>query len=285
MNKDRFSDQSESTDLPETDGLARSLSPQALKMLSSKRYDEQVSYDQPFGKSFENESAIFTAEQMLEKVNEAGYKDLFDNPFADVGEFLYALECDLAGIYTGEETIVDLDDFIGNCTRCKLCENRKSIVNGEGSPNPGVMFVGAAPGPNEDEIGRPFVGPVGKLLDNIISAMGLEREDVFLSNVVRCRPPENRVPTLREIETCKNFLFHEIAILCPSVVVALGMTASRVLLGYATDFNEVRGRFSDFRGFPVMTTFHPAYLLRHPDRKREAWSDLKKVMEYLYEER
>lgn len=285
MNKDRFSDQSESTDLPETDGLARSLSPQALKMLSSKRYDEQVSYDQPFGKSFENERAIFTAEQMLESVTAAGFTDLFDNPFTDVGEFLYGAECDLAGIYTGEETVEELHSFIGDCTRCKLCENRKSIVNGGGSPSPEVLFVGAAPGPNEDEIGRPFVGRAGTLLDKIISAMGLEREDVFLSNVVRCRPPENREPTLREIETCKNFLFHEIAILCPSVIVALGMTASRVLLGYDTDFNEVRGRFSDFRGFPVMTTFHPAFLLRHPERKREAWSDLKKVMEYLYEER
>lgn len=285
MNKDRFSDQSESTDLPETDGLARSLSPQALKMLSSKRYDEQVSYDQPFGKSFENESAIFTAEQMFESVTAAGFTDLFDNPFTDVGEFLYGAECDLAGVYTGEETVEELHSFIGDCTRCKLCENRKSIVNGEGSPNSDVMFVGAAPGPIEDEIGRPFVGRAGTLLDKIISAMGLEREDVFLSNVVRCRPPENREPTLREIETCKNFLFHEIAILCPSVIVALGMTASRVLLGYDTDFNEVRGRFSDFRGFPVMTTFHPAFLLRHPERKREAWSDLKKVMEYLYEER
>lgn len=281
MSKNQSRDQMESTEPPLPDSLARSLSPQALETLSSKRYDEQVSYELPFGKSFVNESGIFTADQMLEKVNNEGYTDCFEDSFTDVGEFLYALECDKAGIYSGEETVEELHDFIGICTRCRLCENRKSIVNSEGSSTPDVMFVGSAPGPNEDEVGRPFVGPAGKLLDNIISAMGLERDDVFLSNVVRCRPPENRVPSFREIETCKNFLFHEIAIVWPNVIVALGLTASRALLGSDTDFEKVRGQFSDFRGFPVMTTYHPTVLLRYPEKKREAWSDLKQVVDYL----
>jgi DNA polymerase len=143
------------------------------------------------------------------------------------------------------------------------------------------MFVGEAPGANEDEQARPFVGRAGQLLDKIIEAIGLKREEVFIGNVNRCRPPQNRTPTLAEAATCKPFLLREIAVVRPKVIVVLGNTAMKNLLETKEGITKVRGKFQDYRGIKVMPTFHPAYLLRDPSKKRETWEDMKKVRDYL----
>ncbi len=179
------------------------------------------------------------------------------------------------------ETLSDIWSEIGDCTRCGLCEGRTQVVNTHGNPNARLMFVGEAPGADEDAQGKPFVGRAGQLLTKMIEAMGMKREDVIIGNVNRCRPPGNRQPTLEEAAICRPFLFREIATIKPEVIVVMGNTALRNLLEAREGITRVRGKFQDFRGIKVMPTFHPAYLLRDPSKKRETWSDLKMVMEYL----
>jgi uracil-DNA glycosylase family 4 len=163
------------------------------------------------------------------------------------------------------------------CMRCKLCEKRKTIVVGEGNPQAELVFVGEGPGEQEDQQGRPFVGKSGQLLDRMIEAMGLKRSDVFICNVVKCRPPDNRNPEADEIEACGNFLARQLDILRPKVVVALGKFAAQTLLQTETPISRLRGEFRSYRGAKLMPTFHPAYLLRNPDSKKEAWADLQQV--------
>jgi len=170
---------------------------------------------------------------------------------------------------------------IGDCTRCGLCEGRTQVVNTYGNHKARLMFVGEAPGADEDAQGRPFVGRAGQLLTKIIEAIGLKREDVLIGNVNRCRPPGNRQPTLEEAAICRPFLFREIAAVQPEVIVVMGNTALQNLLEIRGGITRVRGTFRDFRGIKVMPTFHPAYLLRDPSKKRETWEDLKKVRDYL----
>jgi DNA polymerase len=168
------------------------------------------------------------------------------------------------------------------CVKCpNLASSRKNVVWGVGDINSPIMFVGEAPGADEDEQGEPFVGRAGQLLTKMIEAMGMKREDVIIGNVNRCRPPGNRQPTLEEAAICRPFLFREIAAIKPEVIVVMGNTALRNLLELREGITRVRGQFRDFRGIKVMPTFHPAYLLRDPSKKRETWEDLKKVMEYL----
>lgn len=170
---------------------------------------------------------------------------------------------------------------IGDCQRCKLCEQRTNIVFGEGNPNARLMFVGEGPGADEDATGRPFVGRAGQLLDKIISAIGLRREDVYIANVVKCRPPGNRAPERDEVATCDPFLFRQIALIRPAVIVTLGSPALQCLLRTRDTVTKARGEWREFNGIRVMPTFHPAYLLRSPDKKREVWEDMKKVQRYL----
>ena len=179
------------------------------------------------------------------------------------------------------ESLQDVWRDIGECTRCGLCEGRTQVVNTHGNPKARLMFVGEAPGADEDAQGKPFVGRAGQLLTKMIEAMGLKREEVIIGNVNRCRPPENRQPTLEEAAICRPFLFREIAAVRPDVIVVMGNTALRNLLEIKAGISSVRGRFQDYQGIKVMPTFHPAYLLRDPSKKRETWEDLKKVMEYL----
>jgi len=179
------------------------------------------------------------------------------------------------------ETLEAIWCDIGDCTRCALCEGRTQVVNTHGHPKARLMFVGEAPGADEDAQGKPFVGRAGQLLTKIIEAIGFKREDVLIGNVNRCRPPGNRQPTLEEAAICRPFLFREIAAVQPDVIVVLGNTALRNLLETREGITRVRGRFQDFRGIKVMPTFHPAYLLRDPSKKRETWEDLKKVRDYL----
>jgi uracil-DNA glycosylase len=179
------------------------------------------------------------------------------------------------------ETLSDIWTEIGDCTRCGLCEGRTQVVNTHGNPKARLMFVGEAPGADEDAQGKPFVGRAGQLLTKMIEAMGMKREEVIIGNVNRCRPPGNRQPTLEEAAICRPFLFREIATIKPDVIVVMGNTALRNLLEAREGITRVRGKFQDFRGIKVMPTFHPAYLLRDPSKKRETWEDLKMVMEYL----
>lgn len=180
------------------------------------------------------------------------------------------------------ETLEDIwRDIGGDCTRCALCSGRTQVVNTHGNPKARLMFVGEAPGADEDVQGKPFVGRAGQLLTKMIEAMGLKREEVIIGNVNRCRPPGNRQPTLEEAAICRPFLFREIAAVRPEVIVVMGNTALRNLLEVKAGISSVRGQFRDYQGIKVMPTFHPAYLLRDPSKKRETWDDLKKVMEYL----
>ncbi|HXM46839.1 MAG TPA: uracil-DNA glycosylase, partial [Pyrinomonadaceae bacterium] len=162
------------------------------------------------------------------------------------------------------ESMEDVWRDIGDCTRCGLCEGRTQVVNTYGNHKARLMFVGEAPGADEDAQGRPFVGRAGQLLTKIIEAIGMKREDVLIGNVNRCRPPGNRQPTLEEAAICRPFLFREIAAVQPDVIVVMGNTALRNLLEVREGITRVRGKFQDFRGIKVMPTFHPAYLLRDP---------------------
>ncbi|HEY8223813.1 MAG TPA: uracil-DNA glycosylase [Pyrinomonadaceae bacterium] len=179
------------------------------------------------------------------------------------------------------ESFEDIHQDIGDCTRCPLHLKRTNVVHTEGNRKARLMFVGEAPGADEDIQARPFVGRAGQLLTKIIEAIGLKREEVLIGNVNRCRPPGNRPPTLEEASMCKPFLLREIAIVQPEVIVTLGNTAIQNLLGAKQGITKLRGKFQDYKGIKVMPTYHPAYLLRDPSKKRETWEDLKKVRDYL----
>jgi DNA polymerase len=172
-------------------------------------------------------------------------------------------------------------DEIGECTRCPLHAGRNKIVFGDGSPAARLMFVGEGPGADEDAQGLPFVGKAGQLLNNMIAAMGLRREEVYIANVVKCRPPGNRVPEQEEGATCTPFLFRQIDVIRPQVLVALGATAATWLLGARQPLAGLRGRVHSVRGTQLIVTYHPAYLLRDPRQKKEAWADLQIAMKEL----
>jgi uracil-DNA glycosylase len=171
---------------------------------------------------------------------------------------------------------------IGDCTRCRLHkQGRKQIVFGVGNPRAELMFIGEAPGADEDEQGEPFVGRAGQLLNNMIKAMGLRREDVYIANIIKCRPPNNRTPERDECETCSPFLMRQIEVISPKAIVALGAVAAKTLLAINAPMSELRGRWYDFRGTKLAVTYHPAFLLRDPRQKKEAWKDLQMVMREL----
>lgn len=171
---------------------------------------------------------------------------------------------------------------IGDCQRCPLARlGRHTIVFGDGDPNARLMFVGEGPGADEDAQGLPFVGRAGQLLNNMIGAMGLRREEVYIANIVKCRPPQNRVPEPQEANTCSPFLFRQIDAIRPEVIVALGSTAATYLLGAKSPLAALRGRVHDFHGSKLIVTYHPAYLLRDPRQKKEAWADLQIAMKEL----
>lgn len=170
---------------------------------------------------------------------------------------------------------------LAGCTRCKLHQRRTNIVFGVGNPHAELVFVGEGPGHDEDVQGIPFVGRAGQLLTQMIHAMGLSRDDVYIANVVKCRPPENRTPEKDEIATCLPFLFRQLTNINPKVIVCLGSVASQALLNTNKSISHFRGQWFDFRGAKLMATYHPAYLLRNPHAKPEVWADLKKVMALL----
>src|SRR5215472_2099126 len=168
-----------------------------------------------------------------------------------------------------------------NCTRCKLHRGRSTVVFGDGNPEADLVFVGEGPGRDEDIQGLPFVGRAGKLLTQMIEAMGLKREDVYICNVVKCRPPENRAPEPDEMETCSPFLYRQLAVINPKAIVCLGAIAFQAIYGEKQSISRLRGQWLDFRGSKLMATYHPAYLLRNPSAKGEVWKDLQRVMALL----
>jgi DNA polymerase len=188
---------------------------------------------------------------------------------------------------SSSETLAALKAEIGpDCSRCKLHTlGRRQVVFGTGNPDADLMFVGEAPGADEDVQGVPFVGRAGQLLTRIIEAIGLKREDVYIANVIKCRPPQNRNPEPDEVDTCEPFLFQQIDIIKPKVIVALGTFAARALLRTLDPISRLRGRVYEYRGAKLIPTFHPAYLLRNPASKRDVWEDMKVVKRLLTEEK
>src|SRR5262245_50457267 len=174
-----------------------------------------------------------------------------------------------------------LQKFLEGCPRCKLSKTRTNIVFGQGNPKADLMFVGEAPGREEDEQGLAFVGRAGALLTKIIEAMGKKREDVWICNVLKCRPPENRNPEADVVAACMPFLDEQIRLISPAVIVTLGTYAAQAVLGTDEPIGRLRGRWQSARGVKVMPTYHPAFLLRSPERKKDVWEDMKKVMEHL----
>tara|TARA_B100001179_G_C18575636_1_gene397396 strand:- start:870 stop:1577 length:708 start_codon:yes stop_codon:yes gene_type:complete len=185
---------------------------------------------------------------------------------------------DETNAFTGMESLEAIRSDLGECTRCKLSGlGRKQIVFGVGNPSAELMFVGEAPGRDEDTQGIPFVGRAGQLLTKIIEAIGQSRESVYIANVIKCRPPQNRNPEEDEVETCEPFLFRQIDVIGPRVIVALGAFAAKTLLGSDSPISKLRGREYEYRGATLIPTFHPAYLLRNSKGKREVWEDMKRV--------
>jgi uracil-DNA glycosylase len=180
-----------------------------------------------------------------------------------------------------DDTLLKVREDLGECTRCKLHRTRHTIVFGDGNPKAELVFVGEGPGADEDAQGLPFVGRAGKLLTQMIEAMGLQRKDVYICNVVKCRPPENRQPEEDEVSTCSPFLFRQIDVIAPKVIVCLGAVAAKTLLQTNRGISQFRGEWLEFRGRKLLATYHPAYLLRNPPAKSEVWKDLQKVMAVL----
>jgi DNA polymerase len=180
-----------------------------------------------------------------------------------------------------DDTLLKVREDLGECTRCKLHSTRHKIVFGDGNPKAELVFVGEGPGADEDTQGLPFVGRAGKLLTQMIEAMGLQRKDVYICNVVKCRPPENRQPEEDEVSTCSPFLMRQIDAIAPKVIVCLGAVAAKTLLQTNRGISQFRGEWLEFRGRKLLATYHPAYLLRNPPAKSEVWKDLQKVMAVL----
>ena len=180
------------------------------------------------------------------------------------------------------EALVAIREDIGDCTRCKLHTlGRTQVVFGVGNPSADLMFVGEAPGADEDEQGIPFIGRAGQLLTKIIEAIDMKRDDVYIANIIKCRPPQNRNPEPDEVASCEPFLFRQIDVIKPKVIVALGKYAAQTLLRTETPISRLRGQLFDYRGAKLIPTFHPAYLLRNPSSKREVWDDMKLVRSLL----
>jgi uracil-DNA glycosylase len=209
-------------------------------------------------------------------------------PGSDLGQTLSTQDVTTAApipvFKNAAEALVAIREDIGDCTRCKLHTlGRTQVVFGVGSPDADLMFVGEAPGADEDEQGIPFIGRAGQLLTKIIEAIDLKRDDVYIANIIKCRPPQNRNPEPDEVASCEPFLFRQIDMIKPKVIVALGKYAAQTLLKSETPISRLRGQVLDYRGAKLVPTFHPAYLLRNPSSKREVWEDMKLVKRLLTE--
>lgn len=185
------------------------------------------------------------------------------------------------GPVSAPQSLSDIRGVLGDCKRCRLSKTRGRIVFGRGNPVARLVFVGEAPGFEEDRQGEPFVGPAGRLLTKIIAAMGMTRDEVYILNVIKCRPPQNRNPLPEEVDACSPFMTHQIQSIQPDFICALGKFAAQTLLETDRPISRLRGRFYDYKGIQLMPTFHPAYLLHNPEKKREVWQDMQKLMAAL----
>jgi DNA polymerase len=232
----------------------------------------------------EERELIASLQVYLEDLRESGVDAL---PFAaSVSRSSLPVETDriAAAVVGTGETLEEIRDELGECSRCELGRSRTNLVFGVGNPHARLVFVGEAPGRDEDLQGEPFVGEAGKLLTRIIQAMGFERSEVYICNVLKCRPPGNRDPLPLEVEACSSFMLRQIKAIKPEVVVALGKFASQTLLQTKEIISRLRGKFHDYHGIPLMPTFHPSALLRDPAKKREVWEDMQQVMKLLGKE-
>ncbi|MBV9573672.1 MAG: uracil-DNA glycosylase [Acidobacteriales bacterium] len=219
--------------------------------------------------------------QRIDFYHELGIYDFYRRPIPSTPDPLVIIGNSVAATDPLQALRLIRED-IGDCTRCKLHQQgRKQIVFGVGNPQADLMFIGEAPGADEDLQGEPFVGRAGQLLTNMIKAMGLQRDDVYIANIIKCRPPGNRTPERDECDTCSPFLMRQIEAIHPQVIVALGAVAAKTLLAVNAPMMELRGRWFDFRGTRLAVTYHPAFLLRDPRQKKETWKDLQMVMKEL----
>lgn len=252
--------------------MSPKLDPETQKHLVARvNYYREMGIHDFYRRPVEERAAV-----LLDRSAEAGGQDvvtagpaasLFDSPPPAIQDRPAALKA--------------IREDLGECTRCRLHKGRKNLVFGVGNANADIMFVGEGPGADEDEQGEPFVGRAGQLLNNMISAMGIRRQDVYIANIVKCRPPGNRTPERDECDTCSPFLMRQIQVIQPKVIVALGAVAAKNLLAVNDSMANLRGRWYDFRGSRLLVTYHPAFLLRDPRQKKEAWKDLQMVMKYL----
>jgi uracil-DNA glycosylase family 4 len=256
--------------------MPKPLDPATKKQLAARvdYYREMGIYDfyrRPVETLAEDDSAMAQASTV--DTGDATGNELADPPQTIAGS--------LPVIADKPAALQAIREDIGDCTRCRLHKGRTNLVFGVGNVNADIMFVGEGPGADEDAQGEPFVGRAGQLLNNMIAAMGIRREDVYIANVVKCRPPGNRTPEKDECDTCSPFLMSQIAVIQPKVIVALGAVSAKNLLAMNDSMANLRGRWYDFRGAKLAVTYHPAYLLRDPRQKKEAWKDLQMVMQYL----
>lgn len=227
--------------------------------------------------------AAETSSSATEETIPAAEAEVLESPQMPRGAVLPVVETPAQKVAPKDKAaaLAAIREELGECTRCVLHKGRNQLVFGEGDPKARLMFVGEGPGADEDAQGRPFVGRAGQLLNNMITAMGLQREQVYIANIVKCRPPQNRVPEPDEAYTCSPFLFRQIDVIRPEVIVALGSTAATYLLGGKSPLSALRGRVHQARGAKLIVTYHPAYLLRDPRQKKEAWADLQLAMAEL----
>lgn len=223
---------------------------------------------------------------LLDDLRIAGVREL--SPLAGLAELPpcppETVGCDRGGeAACRQESLDEVRADLGDCTRCPLCRGRNQIVFGVGNPRARLVLVGEAPGREEDERGEPFVGEAGRLLDRILLAMGMSRAEVYICNVLKCRPPQNRDPQPEEIAACEPFLRRQLAAIRPALIVSLGKFSAQTLLRETAPISRLRGKWREYQGIPLMPTYHPAYLLRNPADKRDVWDDMKAVLHCLRE--
>jgi len=263
--------------------MPRTLDPQLKRALTERvRYYREMGIYDFYQRPIAEATAKSFHELQPESRNEMTPKNKAAIAVAVAEEDLFVVPKPEAGTADPAAALRMIREDLGDCTRCRLHkQGRKQIVFGVGNPKADLMFIGEAPGADEDQQGEPFVGRAGQLLNNMIKAMGLRREDVYIANIIKCRPPGNRTPERDECETCSPFLMRQIAAIKPKAIVALGAVAAKTLLAINAPMSEFRGRWFDFRGTKLAVTYHPAFLLRDPRQKKETWKDLQMVMKEL----
>jgi DNA polymerase len=233
--------------------------------------------------SLDRQTVLAALRRQLEELEETGQEWL---PLdSDLRQVKGGDECPVAPtVSPSRETLEDIRVDLGDCRRCTLADSRSTIVFGVGAPHASVVFVGEAPGKDEDQQGEPFVGEAGQLLTRIIEAMGFQRQEVYICNVLKCRPPKNRDPRPEEVEACAGFMLRQVQAIAPKAIIALGTFAAQTLLETKAPISKLRGVFHDYHGIPLMPTFHPAFLLRSPEMKRQVWEDMQQVMKRVGKE-